>query len=82
MTTQMEHEWTRRGTPPGAWERVAETLKASPTGTRVRLWWYGPRTAPNGAWMRDKCRRLGIPNIQIEHQVEDGQKVTYVLVPA
>lgn len=76
-----EHDWHRRETPKGAWEAVAKELRERPAGTRVLLWWYGPRTAPNGAWMRDKCRRLGISHVEIEHRAENGTKATYVYVP-
>lgn len=74
--TVAERAWTRNTTPPGAWEAVALKLKTSPKGTLVELWWYGPRTAPNGPWMRDKCRRLGLRKIIITHAVDErsGEK--------
>lgn len=64
------------------WLKVAEQLKTLPAGTPVPLTWYGPRTLPNGPWMRDKCRRLGIPHIAIEVEVTDNVRTTWVSVPA
>jgi hypothetical protein len=80
MTSVPEQDWKRRRSPEGAWEEVARQLRENPPGTEIPLWWYGPRTAPNGAWMRDKCRRLGIESVVISHRREAGTTTTVLSI--